>query len=236
MRSVVGIACAVLLLGVAGWEIITTRLAATGAPDDAAWQRAAAVVRAEHRTGDLITFAPRWVDPIGRLHLGDLIPIAMASRMDDARYARVWELSIRDAHDRAQPAFETLIDGIRVRRYDRTPVTVLADVLEIAGAHAEVSEVGFEPHRCIKLVPPARLVMQLPAGTLVGYAGIADVFTRRDHRVPGRLTIEVGGKAVAQVVAGVDDGWVRFEAKLAGGEVTFVGTERQLCFAAEVRP
>jgi hypothetical protein len=79
----------------------------------------------------------------------------------------------------------------------------------------------------------------LPAGELVGYVGIADVFTRRDERSPGRLTVEQSGRTLTAVTAGVEDGWVRFSARIEAGDVGFVaassGPDRQLCFAAEVR-
>ncbi|MBA3502059.1 MAG: hypothetical protein H0T65_16970, partial [Deltaproteobacteria bacterium] len=87
-RSIAAIACAVLMLGIALWEIVATL--AAGVPGDEAWARAAKVVRDAHRPGDLVVFAPSWVDPTGRMHLGDLIPIEMAARMDDARYGRIW--------------------------------------------------------------------------------------------------------------------------------------------------
>lgn len=239
MSKIVAIACAVLMLGIALWEIVAT--GAAGVPGDAAWSRAAAVVRAEHRPGDLIVFAPGWVDPTGRMHLGDLIPIDMAARMDDARYGRIWELSIRGAHRDAQPVFERDVDGVLVRRYERTPVKVLADVRDLLPARVVLAEVGFEPHRCIQVVPtsPIRMTVALPAGTLVGYAGLADVFTRRDIRAPATLEVEVAGKIVASVSPGVDDGWVRFETEVPAGEVTFIARaaapNRLLCFAAEVR-
>jgi hypothetical protein len=238
-RSIVAIACAVLMLGIALWEIVATR--AAGTPDDDAWARAAQIVRAEYRPGDLIVFAPQWIDPVGRMHLGDLISIDMAARMDDARYARIWELSIRGAHRDDKPAFERDVDGVLVRRYDRTPVKVLADVRDLLPASVVLAEVGFEPHRCVQVVPttPVRMKVTLPAGTLVGYAGLADVFTRREIRAPATLDVEVGGKIVASISPGVDDGWVRFETKVPAGEVTFVAhasaPNRLLCFAAEVR-
>jgi hypothetical protein len=52
---------------------------------------------AGHQPGNLIVFAPRWNDPVGRLHLGDLIPVEMAGRLDGERYGRIWELDIRSA-------------------------------------------------------------------------------------------------------------------------------------------
>jgi hypothetical protein len=227
MSKIVAIACAVLMLGIALWEIVATR--AAGVPGDEAWARAAKVVRDAHQPGDLIVFAPSWVDPTGRMHLGDLIPIEMAARMDDARYARVWELSIRGAHRDERAAFEQEVDGILVRRYDRTPAKVLA---EVAPAQMVLAEVGFEPHRCIQA---SQVKATLPAGTLVGYAGIADVFTRRDNRTAALLDVEIGGKVVASIAPGVDDGWVRFETTIPAGEVTFTSRARPVCFAAEVR-
>lgn len=249
---------AVLLVLVSLWETVAARHDATSVPADAAWTRAAQVVRAQHQPGDLIVFAPAWVDPVGRLHLGDLIPVEMAGRMDAARYGRIWELAIRGAEAPEvaglSPAFTQDVDGIVVRRFDRTPVTVLADARDaLATAKQEggagqvvLAEVGFEPHRCIQVTPvpgrPVRITMTLPLGTrLVGYAGLADVFTRRDIRAPGTLAVQIAGKQVARVTPGVDDGWVRFEAPTTPSttEVTFTasadGPQRQICFAAEAR-
>ena len=252
---------AVLLVAIALWEAIAAQRAGAGVPGDEAWARAAQVVRGAHRPGDLIVFAPDWIDPVGRLHLGDLIPIEMAARMDAARYGRIWELSIRGARspDRSGLAPAETFDagGVTVRYFERAPAEVLADLRErlpmmrseAAGAPqrpptVELAEVGFAPHRCILVVPrpgaPARLVVPaLPAGELVGYVGIADVFTRRDDRRPGTLAVEQAGRTLAAATAGVEDGWVRFAARVAAGDVTFViaseGGSRQVCFAAEVR-
>lgn len=257
--SPLAIAPALLLVVISLWEVCATRRAATSVPDDAAWQVAAERVRASHRPGDLIVFAPAWVDPVGRLHLGDLLPLEMAARMDAARYGRIWELAIRGARspDTAglAPVATEEHGGVAVRRYERAPAVVVADVLERAATAIsdgappalELAEVGFAPHRCLQVSPrpgaPLRLAFpQLPLGReLVGYVGIADVFTRRDARSPVRLDVEVAGKVVASAVAGVDDGWVRFAAATTPGpaDVTFVAHARdpgrRVCFAAEAR-
>lgn len=249
---------AVLLVAIAIWEAIAAQRAGAGVPDDDAWARAAAIVRAAHKPGDLIVFAPRWNDPVGRLHLGDLVPIEMAARMDAARYGRIWELSIRGARAPETAGLAPLetrdVDGIEVRRFERAPAEVLADLRDRAATAqlaplgrsiaVELAEVGFEPHRCILAVPPPGNPLRitfagLPAGTLVGYAGIADVFTRRDERRPARLAVEQAGRTIAEISPGVDDGWQRFTAPIAAGEVTvIVGSDapnRLVCFAAEVR-
>jgi hypothetical protein len=240
---------AVLLVLVSLWEVVATRLDATSVPGDDAWERAAQIVRSQHHAGDLIVFAPAWADPVGRLHLGDLIPIEMAGRMDAARYGRIWELSIRGAHAPEtaglKAAFAQEVGGVTVRLFERTPAVVVSDVLA-SGQPVTLAEVGFEPHRCIQVVPspghPQRITIAMQLGTrLVGYAGLADVFTRRDIRAPGSLAVEIGGRQVAAVHPGVDDGWVRFEAATTPGQadVTFVASadapQRLICFAAEAR-
>jgi hypothetical protein len=252
---------AVLLVAIALWEIFATLRAPGGVPDDAAWSSAAKVVRAGFQKGDLIVFAPDWVDPVGRMHLGDLITIDDAARMDPAKYGRIWELAIRGAHSPdtvgLAPTFVRDEDGVEIRRYERTPVTVLADLRELFGtakidgagrATWELAEVGFAPHRCIQAVPgssdrPLRITFPaVPLGTeLVGYVGIADVFTRRDVRDPGQLEVEIAGKVVASTRAGVDDGWVRFAASTTPGtgDITIVvrsrAAARLVCFAVETR-
>jgi hypothetical protein len=247
---------ALLLVIVGLWEIVETVHAARAVPDDAAWERAAKVVRGQFRPGDLIVFAPGWADPIGRLHLGDLIPVETAARMDDARFGTIWELAIRGAHAPELAGLHAAweIDGeVAIRRFHQPPVEVVDDVLDHlrelksdgVKPTLELAEVGFAPHRCLQLEPPdhgvVTMTVPLELGTtLVGYVGLADVFKRRNIRTPGTLEIRAG--AAARIVRfGVDDGWVRFELPTTPGpgEITFVASaishERLICFAAEAR-
>jgi hypothetical protein len=256
-RKLLAIAPALLLALVSLWEIAATHRDATNLPDDAAGDAAATIVRADYRPGDLIVFAPEWIDPVGRLHLGDLIAPDVAARMDTARYGRIWEVSIRGAHVNdvnIAPAFEQSIDGVTVRRFERTPAIVVTDFASALAtsdgaqhASLELAEVGFAPHRCVQVIPvpgkPTRVTFhaaQLGA-TLVGYVGLADVFTRRDIRAPGELAVEIDGARVADVHPGVDDGWVRFETPTTAGphDVVFIASatapQRLICFAAEAR-
>lgn len=252
-----GVVPALLLVVISTWELCATPRDAASVPSDRAWDKIEKLVRADHQPGDLIVFAPEWIDPVGRLHLGDLMPIDMAARMDAARYGRIWEVTIRDARspDTAglTPKASIELDGVTLRFFSRTPTTVLADVRDqlasVTGGSPsiELAEVGFEPHRCLQIVPspghPVRMTFpQLPLGTkLVGYVGLADVFTRRNIRGPGKLDVEIGGRIVTSAIAGVDDGWVRFEAATTPGaaDVTFIASadqpQRQICFAAETR-
>jgi len=252
---------ALLLVAVAAWEIVGTRCSATSVPEDPAWLEASAVVRAGYRPGDLIVFAPDWVDPVGRLHLGDLIPLDVAARMDADAFGRIWEVAIRGARapetEGLTPVETAERGGVTVRRYERAPVEVLADLRDRVattrvekggrGPTVELAEVGFAPHRCIQVVPTADIPMKIifpgvPTGTeLVGYVGIADVFTRRDNRKAALLDVEIGDRIVARARAEVDSGWVRFAGTTTPGtaDITIVarssGGNRLICFAVETR-
>lgn len=257
MKKWLAAAPALLLVVISMWEVVAVRCDASSVPDDGEWDRAAQAVRESHHAGDLIVFAPAWADPIGRLHLGDLIPVEMAARMDAAKYGAIWEVTIRGTHAPEVaglvPKTETHFGGVTLRYFERAAVVVVSDVLDHVaelrsdGARPtlELAEVGFAPHRCLQIVPPPNgkvtITVPMQLGTkLVGYVGLADVFKRREIRTPGELEVHAG-TATTSVKAGVDDGWVRFELATVPGasEVTFiakaVSPDRLICFAAEAR-
>jgi hypothetical protein len=246
---------ALLLVLVAVWEIVATVHDAGAVPGDDAWERAATALREAYKPGDLIVFAPDWVDPVGRMHLGDLIPVEMAARMDAAKYGSIWELAIRGAHAPEVAGLTAMTStdfaGVTLHHYERTPAIVVDDALahepksDGARPTLELAEVGFAPHRCWQIVPPAHgkvtITIPMTLGTkLVGYVGLADVFKRRDIRTAGELEVHAGAGS-ADVVAGIDDGWVRFELATTPGatDVTFIAKaispDRLICFAAEAR-
>ncbi len=251
-----------MLVVVALFEIISIARAGGDTGSDEQWQAAAERVRAEWRVGDLVVFAPDWVDPVGRLVLGELLSIEDAARMDGAKYTVVWELSIRGA--RAKETLGRTLESsfsegpISIKKWVGEPLVVTADFRELI-ASAQISgdsvgrprvsleEVGFEPHRCVLAIPKPGAAMSILfpevelGSTLVGYVGIADVFTRRDVRDPARLELVVDGVAVADVTVGVEDGWVRFEAatrpKTSNVQIRIgsAAKNRRVCFAAEAR-
>ena len=97
----------------------------------AEWEAAAAEVRAGFQPGDVIAFAPAWVDQIGRAHLGDLVTVEMAGRSDVDRYARVWEVSIRGARSpdaRGARLVRTTQHGhVRVALYEKPATPIVYD-------------------------------------------------------------------------------------------------------------
>jgi hypothetical protein len=122
---------AVLVALLAVVETTVALVAPSRAPTDADWAAAAAAVRAGFHPGDLIVAAPGWADPILRMHLGDLIPPEVAARMDDDRFARVWEVGQRGAHAPAAKgatvAFDERFGRLRVRLLERAAETVTYD-------------------------------------------------------------------------------------------------------------
>jgi hypothetical protein len=130
-RVSAAVVAAVLLLALT--EAGAALIAPFRAPTDADWKDAEAVVRGGFRPGDLIVASPPWADQVMRLRLGDLVPIKMAARLDDARYGRVWEVSQRGA--RAEEARGTVAatsrhGALTVRRWERPPATVTFDFFD----------------------------------------------------------------------------------------------------------
>ena len=255
---------AVAVVGLATWEIVATVRADADVPGDTAWDEAAALVRARHQPGDLIVFAPVWNDPVGRLHLGDLMTLEQVARMDAARFGTIWEVSIRGerAPETAGLATTDVVEthGVTVRRFERPAAVVLADVVTAlptattdgrgARPQAEFAEVGFAPHRCVQATPAPNQTLRITfpklalGRELVGYVGLADIFKRREITAPARLDGELGGVIATSVTMTNTSGWQRFAVATTPGaaDVTFALTaigpgarDRQVCFAAESR-
>jgi hypothetical protein len=129
-----GLAVAAAIAVLAVVETTVALVAPSRAPKDADWAAAAREIRAAFAPGDLIVAAPAWADPIMRLHLGDLVPLAVAARFDDARFGRVWEIGQRGAHapeaSRGSVALERRFGALTLRRVDRSPAVVTYDFLE----------------------------------------------------------------------------------------------------------
>ena len=106
-----------------------------GAPSDADWNAARDAVRATQQPGDLVVFAPSWVDPLGRKWFGrDLATVAREARADEARFARALEVSIRGQHVPELRAWkktsERSVGAITITVLENpSPVRVLDDLL-----------------------------------------------------------------------------------------------------------
>jgi hypothetical protein len=145
-RLSAALAAVVVLLAL--YETAAALIAPLRAPTDADWRSAAVAVRAQFHQGDLVVAAPAWADPVMRLHLGDLVPVKVAARLDAARYGRIWVVSQRGARADealgAGVAAESRHGALVVRRYERRPAAVSYDFLA-EWTHARV--VRAEPGR-----------------------------------------------------------------------------------------
>lgn len=136
------------VVGIAALALIETAVAVIAplrAPTDADWQGAAQEVRGQFQKGDLIVAAPDWADPVVRMHLGDLIPVPVAARLDDAAFGRVWEIGQGGANApetaRGAVALTRTFGALTVRRVDRSPAVVTYDFVS-RWADATLSRVG----------------------------------------------------------------------------------------------
>ncbi len=115
------------------------------------WASARAYVAAQARPDDLIVFAPRWSDPIGRMVFGaELATIAREARPDETRFARAFEVSIRGAHAPGLTGWRD-VDRRRIGRITVTtwqnpsPAVVIDDLVShVDPSHLTVSR-GTEP-------------------------------------------------------------------------------------------
>lgn len=148
----------VIVAGLAVFEVGAQPVILARVPGEASWEAAAAFVRARYRPTDRIVAAPRWIDPIVRQRLGDLLSLRMAAPADDAGAERVWELGIRGASSRLEPPdIDEDFDGVRVRMWRLSPPKVLYDFVEEI-TRAEVELIRPEgPSPCpYREVPPDR--------------------------------------------------------------------------------
>lgn len=202
---------------------------------DADWAAAAAEVRAGFQAGDVIAFAPAWVDQIGRAALGDLVTVEMAGRSDVDRYARVWEVSIRGARspDRAGAKLvkETQHGRVRVALYEKAATPIVYDFTEHAGElvggrfERRTLEIDYQPRRGLLIQPAAQASSyqwrEAPLGaTLVVYAGLHDYYARKSADGVVDFAVDIDGVPKLTARVGNGDGWRRFDLDtraLAGG-------------------
>jgi len=229
------IAAAVVLL--AFIETAVALIAPSRAPTDADWAAAALRVRADFRPGDLIVAAPAWADPILRVHLGDLIPIEVAGRLDDDRFARVWEVSQRGAQAPAAAGGSTVIDErfgrLRVRLVEHSAEIVTYDfVARWADAHVSRRDAGGAVVACA--LAGERIVCPAPGNNSL-HRQLVEVDQKLREAlltepVPGAATViafpAVPLGSVLVIATGLHDTWMRkaargtVEARVTVGEQT----------------
>jgi hypothetical protein len=147
----IGVVVAAAIVVLAVVETSVALVAPGRAPKEADWEAATREVRAGFHAGDLIVAAPAWADPIMREHLGDLVPLPVAARFDDARFGRVWEVGQRGAHApeaHGAVAFERQFGALTLRRVERPAAEIAYDFLDhwtearvarVTAGHADIA-------------------------------------------------------------------------------------------------
>lgn len=147
--------CAVLLAAVIGlvtWETGANLIQHMEAAGDEDWARAAEKVRAERKPTEPVLFAPHWVDPLGRRHMGDSLKLDMLTLSDVDRYPRVWQLSVRGKRHPwlvgLAPAKSWNEGKVKVEIFEQKPATVLFDFTRSMLKSAQVERQGRSLTRC----------------------------------------------------------------------------------------
>lgn len=146
------------------------------------FEGAAEVVRAEYRSGDLVVVAPHWAAEARRALGPAVMPIRDQARPDEARYSRLWEVSIRGARAPEslgqQPDLERRFGRVTLRRYPLTPTAqTVFDFVENL-QRAEVVEVSGERRRPCQRRGPRWSCVPRGREQWVGTETISDL----DHR------------------------------------------------------
>ncbi len=223
-------------------ELAAHAVQTCGHVDEGDWRAARAYVAARAKSDDLVAFAPRWVDPIGREFFGSgLATLEREARADESRFARAFEVSIRGAHLGVIAAWKRVAEQrfgtVTVTTLDNpAPSPVIVDLVSRFDAqHARVSQtragsgssetpcgfvrggvisggLGFGP-----AVPAERFAC--PGGGVAGVSVVAD----RDY-VPRRCVFAPppGGTA-ARRIRFAD---VRLGRSLSGHHTIYVEAER----------
>jgi hypothetical protein len=106
---------------------------------EADWTAARDFVASQAKSEDLVAFAPRWVDPIGRERFGpQLATIEREAPADVTRYPRAFEVSVRGAHvadlARWRRSDQRRFGDVTVTTWENPePAHVLEDLVSLVG-------------------------------------------------------------------------------------------------------
>ena len=127
-------------------ELAAHAIQARSTTSDPDWEAARTYVAAQAKPEDLVAFAPRWVDPIGREHFGPrLATLEREARPDETRFPRALEVSIRGAHlpafDGWRRAGEQRFGSVTVTTWENpAPAQILDDLVSLVDPqHLRVS-------------------------------------------------------------------------------------------------
>lgn len=94
-RKILWLSAASLVVLVAIIETAATWLFAGSPAERADWKKAAKYLQGNFKQGDLLLFAPTWIGPTGRMHMGELLDIHQMARPDEAAFGRIWVVGLK---------------------------------------------------------------------------------------------------------------------------------------------
>ncbi len=106
-----------------------------GAVPESDWQAAKTMVAQKIRPDDLLLFAPKWADPVGRAQFGDgLASLQRTARPDETRFPRAIEVGLRGRHRPELQGWKKLdeerVGRLVVATYENpSPARILDDLL-----------------------------------------------------------------------------------------------------------
>jgi hypothetical protein len=197
------------------------------------WGAARAWVAANAKPEDLVAFAPKWIDPVGRMRFGDdIATLEREARPDETRFPRAIEVGIRGSHlaafDGWRKSGTQRFGGVTVTTWENpSPAHVLSDLVSMLDprharvfrgdtectwnhARPESGGLGYGP-----AVPGDRFVC--PGGAFAGMSVVADL----DY-VPHRCVYAPPAGGTLRIRF---DG-VRFGHELHGHHALYVEAER----------
>lgn len=151
---------AALVVAIALWETVAQVVIAHNAVPNADWRAAGAFVRGAYESGDAISAAPRWADPMMRMAVQPVLRARDEGRSTLDGYKRLWVMSIRGEHaldePAASPEMTREFGRVTVRRYRLPDMRVFDLTANIREASAQISTNGM-PHACTwRRFPPQR--------------------------------------------------------------------------------
>lgn len=133
VRSAGWLLCAVPLVSLVELGLHVKQTTSDVVPD-ADFTAARDAIKGELRPDDLVTFAPKWIDPLGRRAFGgEIATLTREGRSDEARFARAFEIATRGAHDPTLERWKVVgtkhVGGITITTYENPAFTKVIDDL-----------------------------------------------------------------------------------------------------------
>lgn len=180
---------AVPLLGLVEMGAHLTQIRPVASDSD--WNAARDYVAANAKPDDLVAFAPRWADPLGREHFGPTIAtLQREARPDETRFARAFEVGVHGGHLQAFADWkregEQRFGGVTVTTWDNpSPAHVIDDLVSMVDPRSMRVSRGDTDCQFVHAapqsgglgfgtgVPGERFVC--PGGAFVGMSVVADL-------------------------------------------------------------